>query len=287
MPSLRDLRRQIKSVQNTQKITKAMQVISATRLRRAQSTVLATRPYSEKMLEVLAATAERAREYRHPFLQVRDGRRAAVILITSDRGLAGALNMNTIRAVTKVMADKYPDRQRYVTIGRKGRDLMYRYGREVIAEVSGLPDRAPIADILPSVTVALEEYLRGEVDVILLAHARWVSTLRQEATVRTLVPVEIPVPQASAAPTADFIYEPDAEEVLDLLLPRYVETQVYAALLENQASEHSARMIAMQNATDAAGDLISNYTLIANKVRQASITAELMEIIGGASAQAG
>ena len=284
MPSLRDIRGRIRSVQNTQKITKAQQVISATKIRKAQAAVEATRPYAQKTLEVLQTTAERATEYRHPFLEQREGKRAVIILVTSDRGLAGAFNSNAIRAATRFANESYSDHPKWVTLGRKGRDFLSRYRREILADASGLPDRPPIHTILPAVTVALEEYLEGRVDAVVLAYTRFVSMLRQEPVVRRLVPVEIPEREADAAAGADYIYEPGPEEVLDALLPRYVETQVYQAVLENQASEHSARMVAMQNATNAAGDLIKSLTLTMNKVRQAAITTELMEIVSGAEA---
>jgi F-type H+-transporting ATPase subunit gamma len=302
LPSLRDVRRRIRSFQNTQKITKAMQVVSATRLWRAQAAVQAARPYAEKMVEVLGTTAERATEYRHPYLERRGGDRALVILVTADRGLCGALNSNTLRAVTRHVNERHRGRARYVTIGRKGRDFLARYRREIVAEVSGLPDRPGIALVLPVIRAALDEYDEGRADTVLLAYARWVSTLRQDAEVRALLPIELPRPPSPpegegwgggdprSAPTSrhrtanDYLYEPEPEAVLDALLPRYVETQVYRALLENQASFYSAQMIAMQNATNAAGDLIKSYTLTANKIRQASITAELMEIVSGAEA---
>ena len=287
MPSLRDVRARIKSVQNTQKITKAQQVISATKIRKAQAAVQATRPYAEKMLEVLQTTAERATEYRHPFLEQREGKRAVTILITSDRGLAGAFNANIIRGATRYANEHYPDHPRWVTLGRKGRDFLARYRREIIADASSLADRPPISTILPAVTVALDEYQDGRADAVLLAYTRFVSMLRQEVVIRKLVPVEIPERGQEAAPGADFIYEPGPEEVLDALLPRYVETQVYQSVLESQASEHAARMIAMQNATNAAGDLIKSLTVTMNKVRQAAITTELMEIVAGAEALRG
>jgi F-type H+-transporting ATPase subunit gamma len=282
LPSLRDVRRRIRSFQNTQKITKAMQVVAATRLRRAQAAVKAARPYAEKMVEVLETTAERATEYRHPYLERREGDRALVILVTADRGLCGALNANTIRAAVQHVNRQHRGQARYVTIGRKGRDFLVRYRRDIVADASGLPDRPGIAPILPALRAALEEYDQGSVDTIVLAYARWVSTLRQEAVVRPLLPVVIP--DAHEGPTADYLYEPGPEEVLDALLPRYIETQVYEALLENQASFYSAQMVAMQNATNAAGDLIKSYTLTANKIRQAAITTELMEIVSGAEA---
>ena len=284
MPAYRDIVRRIDSIKNTQKITKAMQVVAATRLRRAQAAVQATRPYAEKMLEVLQTAGERATEYKHPFLMRREGKRAVMILVTTDKGLTGALNVNNIRVATRYMREHYPDKEEYVTLGRKGRDFLLRFRRNVIADSSGLPDRPSIATILSAVAVALEEYTRGDVDAVLLCYAKWISTLRQEPVVRTLIPAEIPEREKDAGPRADYIYEPDPESVLDALLPRYVETQVYQAVLENKASEYSAKMIAMQNATKAAGDFIDALTLFANKVRQAGITTELMEIVGGAEA---
>jgi F-type H+-transporting ATPase subunit gamma len=286
MPAFRDIVRRIDSIRNTQKITKAMQVVAATRLRRAQQAVQATRPYAEKMLEVLQTAGERATEYKHPFLVRREGKRAVMILVTTDKGLCGGLNVNNIRAATRFMNENYPDQQRYVTLGRKGRDFLLRYRREVIADVVGISDRPAVNEVLPGVAVALEEYTKGTTDAVLLCYAKWVSTMKQEATVRTLIPAEIPQRERAdeSGPRADYIYEPDPESVLDALLPRYVETQVFQAVLENKASEYSAKMIAMQNATNAAGDLIDVLTLFANKVRQAGITTELMEIVSGAEA---
>ena len=285
MPAFRDIVRRIDSIRNTQKITKAMQVVAATRLRKAQAAVQATRPYSEKMLEVLQTVGERATEYKHPFLVRREGKRAVMILVTTDKGLAGAINVNNIRAATRYMNEHYTEGQRYVTIGRKGRDFLLRYRRDVIAEVSGVSDRPTVAEVLPAISVALEEYTKGNTDAVLLCYSKWISTMKQESTVTVLIPAEIPHRETEGkGPTADYIYEPDPESVLDGLLPRYVETQVFQAVLENKASEYSAKMIAMQNATNAAGDLIDALTLYANKVRQAGITTELMEIVSGAEA---
>jgi F-type H+-transporting ATPase subunit gamma len=285
VPSFRDIVRRIDSIKNTQKITKAMQVVAATRLRKAQAAVQATRPYADKMIEVLQTVGERATEYKHPFLIRREGKRAVMILVTTDKGLCGAINVNNIRAATRYMQQNYPEAPRYVTLGRKGRDFLLRYRRDVIAEVSNLPDRPSPGQVLPAVTVALEEYTKGNVDAVLLCYAKWVSTIRQEPTIRVLIPAEIPKRETKReGPPADYIYEPEPEAVLDGLLPRYVETQVFQAVLENKASEYSAKMIAMQNATNAAGDLINSLTLYANKVRQAGITTELMEIVSGAEA---
>jgi F-type H+-transporting ATPase subunit gamma len=286
VPAFRDIVRRIDSIRNTQKITKAMQVVAATRLRRAQAAVQATRPYSEKMLEVLQTTAERATEYKHPFLVRREGKRAVMILVTTDKGLCGAINVNNIRAGTRYMNEHHAEGQQYVTIGRKGRDSLLRYRRQVIAEVSGVSDRPTVVEVLPAITVALEEYTKGNTDAVILCYSKWISTMKQEPVVQVLIPAEIPKREGgeSKGPSADYIYEPDPESVLDGLLPRYVETQVFQAVLENKASEYSAKMIAMQNATDAAGDLIDALTLYANKVRQAGITTELMEIVSGAEA---
>ncbi len=288
MPSFRDIVRRIDSIKNTQKITKAMQVVAATRLRRAQAAVQATRPYADKMIEVLQTVGERATQYKHPYLVRREGGRAVMILVTTDKGLSGAINVNNIRAATRYMQQNYPTKQQYVTLGRKGRDFLLRFRRDVIAEVSNLPDRPSLAQVLPAVTVALEEYASGSTDAVLLCYAKWISTLRQEPTNRVLIPAEMPNRETPReGPIADYSYEPEPESVLDGLLPRYVETQVFQAVLENKASEYSAKMIAMQNATKAAGDLIDSLTLYANKVRQAGITTELMEIVSGAQAVSG
>lgn len=287
MPAYRDIVRRIDSIKNTGKITKAMQVVAATRLRKAQQAVQAARPYAEKMIEVLETTTERATEYKHPFLIRREGKRAVMVLVTTDRGLAGAVNVNNIRAATRYMQENYPDNPRYVTIGRKGRDFLLRFRRTVIAEVSGIADRPKVSEVLPAISVALEEYTKGNVDAVLLCYAKFQSAMRQEPTVLTLIPADIPQREKGSeqqGPRADYIYEPDPESVLDGLLPRYVETQIFQAVLENKASEYAAKMVAMQNATNAAGDLVRSLTLYANKVRQAGITTELMEIVSGAEA---
>jgi len=284
MATLRDIRRRIRSVESTQKITRAMKLVAAAKLRRAQERILEARPYALKMAELLANLVARAGAEDHPLLARRTTGRKRLVIITADKGLCGAINVNSIRAATRYMNEHYTDNQRYVTLGRKGRDFLLRYQRDVIAEVSGISDRPTVAEVLPVITVALEEYTRGNTDAVLLCYAKWVSTMKQEATVSVLIPAEIPQREKGSAPQADYIYEPDPESVLDGLLPRYVETQVFQAVLENKASEYSAKMIAMQNATNAAGDLIDALTLFANKVRQAGITTELMEIVSGAEA---
>src|SRR3977135_1920183 len=169
-----------------------MQVVAATRLRRAQQAVQATRPYAEKMLEVLQTTAERATEYKHPFLVRREGKRAVMILVTTEKGVCGAINVNNIRAATRYMNEHHTEGQRYVTIGRKGRDFLLRYRRQVIAEVSGVSDRPTVAEVLPAITVALDEYAKGNTDAVLLCYAKWISTMKQEPRIRVLIPARTP-----------------------------------------------------------------------------------------------
>jgi F-type H+-transporting ATPase subunit gamma len=271
-------------VQNTRKITKAMELVAAAKMRRAQERVTAARPYADEIASVMVELMRRNPEYKHPYLQVREVRRRVLILVTADRGLAGALNSNNIRlAVREVNQSSAP--VAVVAIGRKGRDMMRRLRKDLIAEVSQIGDRPSFGDILPAVRVALDEYENGEADQLDLVYARFVSTGRQEATLRRLLPLE--PPEGVEKLTTDFVYEPEPEEVLDALLPRYVEAQVYRAVLENLASEQAARMVAMRNASDNANELIDELRLTGNKVRQATITTELTEIVGGAAALEG
>jgi len=284
MPSLRDLRRRIRSVQNMRKITKAMELVAAARMRRAQERVTNARPYSEEIASIMAELMKRSPQYKHPYLQVRDVKARVLILVTADRGLCGALNSNNIRlAVREINNSQAP--VAVVTIGRKGRDVIRRLHKNLIADRSELGDKPTIGDILPAVRVALDQYENGDADQVDVVFARFISIGRQEATVRRLIPVE--PPEQTHALAADFEYEPDPKDVLDALLPRYCEAQVYQAVLENAASEQAARMVAMRNATDNATEFIDDLTLTANKVRQATITTELMEIVGGAAALEG
>ncbi len=282
MATLADIRRRIASLKNTQQITKAMEAVAASKLRRAQARAAAARPYADRMAEVLAEVASRVSTYHHPYLVPRPVQRRLLILVTADRGLAGALNVNIFRSALQYLQEGQPGV--LVTIGRKGRDFFRRLGTPIVAEVSQIGDRPDLKDILPAITVAREEYLEGRVDEVALAYTHFRSVTRLEPTITALIPVRVPERRESLR--VDYVYEPDAEEVLSHLLPRYVEAQVYAAVLDNQASEQSARMIAMRNATDNAGELIDDLTLLRNKVRQANITKELMEIVGGAEALA-
>ncbi len=282
MATLAEIRRRIASLKNTQQITKAMEAVAASKLRRAQARAAAARPYAERMSEVLTEVASRVSTYRHPFLVPREVRKRLLILITADRGLAGGLNVNAFRVALNYMKTGAPTS--LDTIGRKGRDYFRRLQVPIISDVSQIRDRPDLKDILPAVTVAEEEYLAGNVDEVALVHTKFVSISRLEPTVSTLIPVK--VPERKEGLRVDYLYEPEAEEVLSRLLPRYVEAQVYSAVLDNQASEQSARMIAMRNATDNAGELIDDLTLFRNKVRQEAITKELMEVVGGAEALA-
>ena len=284
MPSLRDLRRRIRGVQNMRKITKAMELVAAARMRRAQERVLAARPYSDEIASIMTELMRRSPQYQHPYLQVRDVEKRLIILVTGDRGLCGALNSNNIRlAVREAAQSSVP--VSYVTIGRRGRDVIKRLHRDLIADQSMLGDRPTMGDVLPAARVAMEQYEAGEVQQIDIVFARFLSVGRQQATLQRVIPV-VP-PEDARAVSADFEYEPDPKDVLDALLPRYVEAQVYRAVLENGASEQAARMVAMRNASDNASEFIDDLTLTANKVRQASITTELMEIVGGAAALEG
>jgi F-type H+-transporting ATPase subunit gamma len=284
MASLRDIRTRVRSVQNTRKITKAMELVAAAKMRRAQERVTAARPYADEITSVMAELMRRTPEYRHPYLDVREVRSRVIILVTADRGLAGALNSNNSRlALREINSAGVP--VSLVTIGRRGRDLMRRLRKDIIADQSMLGDRPSMGDVLPAIRVAMEQYERGEADQVDVVFARFLSAGRQEATLRRVLPVE---PPGAAGPVAaDFIYEPEPRAVLDALLPRYVEAQVYQAVLENLASEQAARMAAMRNASDNATELIDDLTLTANKLRQATITTELMEIVGGAAALEG
>jgi F-type H+-transporting ATPase subunit gamma len=279
--TLREIRRRIGSLQNTQQITRAMQAVAGSKLRRVQARAEAAQPYAERISAVLTEVASRVTTFQHPFLTPREVKKRLLILVSADRGLAGALNVNAFRVALQYIrqGDTSLD-----TIGRKGRDYFRRLDVPILAEVSQIGDRPELRDVLPSVRVAVDEYVEGRVDEVALLYTRFVSVSRLEPTIVTLIPVK--VPERKEGPRIDYIYEPEAEEVLSRLLPRYVEAQVYAAVLQNLASFYAAQMVAMRNATDNAGELINDLTLLRNKVRQATITKELSEIVGGAEALA-
>jgi F-type H+-transporting ATPase subunit gamma len=277
-----------------------MQMVAASRMRRAQEQTLASRPYAAKAWEVLTHLASQRgdTEQLHPLLTHRDEiKKIAIILITADKGLAGAYNSNMIRATTRFMSEHNQQEANLITVGRKGRDFMVRYGRNVVAEFTDLPARPTTLDIGPIARLAVDGFLMGEYDEVYLAYTQFVNTLQQNPTIDLLLPIHAGhvegkvtgqhLSQEDMIPgPAEYVYEPDPSTLLDTILPRFTELQVYQAVLEATASEHSARMVAMRNATENAKDLISDLTLTYNKVRQDAITKEMLDIAGGAEALA-
>lgn len=282
MPSAREIRRRIRSVRNTSQITKAMEMVSAAKLRRAQSAALASRPYAEQLAGLIGALGGPAAggEAVHPLLQRRPVRNSALILLTPDRGLAGALVGNVIRAGAQYVLER--GNPAIVTVGRKGRDWMIRRGRNVVAEFTGMADRPSIGSVAPIARLVTDDFIAGKVDEVSIVFPRFYSTSNQRPVRIQLLPVEPPA--AETTRYANYLFEPSPAEVLSAILPRYVEVQIYQALLESIASEHAARMIAMHNATENAKDIVRTLTLSYNKARQAGITKEILEISGGAEA---
>ncbi len=259
-------------------------MVSAAKLRRAQNTAVAGRPYADQLLDVVSVLHGRAGETDdvHPLLRARPERRAMLILITPDRGLTGSLVGNLLRAAQHFVLD-HPDPQ-IVAVGRKGRDFMVRRGRNVVAEFTGMGDRPGILDLAPIARIAREAYTAEEVDQVSVLYGRFVTTTNQAVTTMPLLPIVAPRDEAAEVHYADYLFEPSPTEVLNALLPRYVEVEIYHALLEAIASEHAARMVAMHNATENAKDIVKSLTLTYNKARQAGITKEILEIAGGAEA---
>ena len=282
MPSQREIRRRIGSVRNIKQITRAMQFVAASKLKRAQDATLASRPYSDKIDEVLADLASVLTEEEHPLLQRREGGTRLVVLLTTDRGLAGALNTNVIRFASRAITEHAGDLA-VVTVGRKGTAAMRRARVPIAASFEGFGDRPTFADVTALSRLIVDDYLAGRYDTVDLVYPRFVSTLAQRPHLDTLLPVD-PSEETHGIPGRQFIFEPDAGSVLRQLLPRYVATRIYQAVLETTASEQSARMVAMKNATENAEELIDDLTLTYNKVRQANITREMIEIATGANA---
>ena len=282
--SVRQLRRRIRSVENTAKITKAMSMIAASKMRRAQEAALSGRPYSDDlntMLAHLAAQPVEDEDSIHPLLKTRDVNRVEVIVITPDRGLTGGLNSNINRTAGQFISD-YGDNARAIAVGKKGRDFMVRYGVNVRAVFTDISDRPSILDVTPIAHLAVESYESEEVDAVYIAYAKFINTTAQNAVVEQLLPVQ--PSELRPQEQVGYIYEPSPAEVLTELLPRYMEMQIFHALLEGIASEQSARMVAMRSATDNANAMIEDLTLVMNKARQESITTELLDIVGGAAA---
>jgi F-type H+-transporting ATPase subunit gamma len=284
MPSLIDIRRRIRSVKNTQQITKAMKMVSAAKLRRAQDRVIAARPYASLLRQVLgnvaAAAATDERVGANPLLAQRAERRIELVLITADKGLAGAFNSNLIKGAMKFAAD-HPDAQmEYLLVGRKGRDFYRKRQVAVAGEHIGLTAKVKYEDAAEIAKKLIERFANEEIDAVYLVYNEFKSVMSQKLTVARVLPVEMPVEQQPV----DYIFEQPPAELLESLLPRYVETEIYRPLLESAAAEHAARMTAMESATSNAAEMIENLTLYMNRVRQASITKEIIEVVSGALA---
>jgi len=298
MASGKELRTKIKSVENTKKITKAMEMISVSKMRRAQERMRAARPYSDKIRAIASNLGQANPEYVHTFMKTNDGKSVGFIVVTTDKGLCGGLNTNLLRAVTLKLretqaAGKTPSA---VAIGGKGLGFLNRVGAKVVSHVTHLGDKPHLDKLIGPVKVLLDAYAKGEVSTVYLCYNKFVSTMSQVPTLDQLLPLsaskmEAETKASQAAGTVqhawDYIYEPDAQAVIDELLVRYAEALVYQAVAENMASEHAARMVAMKAATDNAGSVIGELKLIYNKTRQAAITKELSEIVSGAAAISG
>jgi len=284
MASTQILRRRIRSVESTSKICRAMEMIATAKMRRAQDQATAGRPYAEKISQVIADLAVQPRVRAiHPLLQKREAKKIAIVHMTTDRGLCGGLNANLNRLATSfILKQSVP--VTLVTVGRKGRAFLLRVGQNIRAEFTGISDRPTLLETLPISRVVIDDYSNGEVDLVYLAYPRFVTTMVQRPMMEALLPVEPAT--VSRTQIIEYIYEPDPAAVLDQLLPRYVEMQVYHAIVELIASEQSARMVAMRNASDNAKELIEDLILTLNKVRQETITKEICDISGGAEALA-
>lgn len=286
MPGTKEIRSKIASVKNTQKITKAMQMVATSKMRRAQDRMRRARPYAEKMRNVIGHLTEANPDYRHPFLQSRDDVKAVgIIVVSTDRGLAGALNANVFKQTLHLMRQWQSKgaAANLCVIGAKGMAFFRRLNVSVLANVSHLGDQPHIKDLIGTVKVMLDAYREGRLDRLFLVNAQFVNTMTQKPVVEQLLPIER-VDTEGLQEHWDYIYEPEAAYILDGLLMRYIESQVYRAAVENVASEMAARMVAMKAASDNAGKLINELQLIYNKARQAAITKELSEIVGGAAA---
>ncbi len=298
MATPREVKKRIRSVKNISQVTRALEAVSASRVRRAQARVLASRAFAEKAWEILLNVQSTSTKGvpLHPLLSAReDVQQIMLVLITSDRGLAGAYNANIIRVALR-FAERLGKPVRYVTVGRKGRDALIRLGANVIAEFSDLPADPRPSDVAAIARLAIDEFLSGAVDDVFIAYTDFINTLTQQPVVLRWLPLmpyetddqvaaefikDVPVVSTTQS---DYEYEPNAAAILDEIVPRFTELQLYQAVLESQASEHSARMVAMRNASDNATQLVGDLTLVYNKARQAAITAEILDIVGGAEA---
>ena len=287
MAAGKEIRGKIKSVENTKKITKAMEMVAASKMRKAQERMRAARPYSEKIRNMAANLGQANPEYTHAFMKTNDAKSAGFIVVSTDKGLCGGMNTNVLRAVTNLLRTNQAAgvSAQAVAIGNKGLGFLNRVGAKVVAHATQLGDKPHLDKLIGPVKVLLDAYIKGEVKSVHLCYTKFINTMKQEPVVEQLLPLS--QDKLEAEKTAhgwDYIYEPDAQTVIDDLLVRYVESLVYQAVAENMASEQSARMVAMKSATDNAGSVIGELKLIYNKTRQAAITKELSEIVAGAAA---
>ena len=291
MAAGKEIRGKIKSVENTKKITKAMEMVAASKMRKAQERMRAARPYSDKVRNIAANLGKANPEYTHPFMKVNDAKVAGFIVVTTDKGLCGGMNTNVLRAVTGKLREAQAAgvESHAVAIGNKGLGFLNRIGAKVVSHVTQLGDTPHLDKLIGPVKVLLDAYAEGKVNAVYLSYTRFINTMKQEPVIEQLLPLSAAKLQADAKASGgehgwDYIYEPDAQTVIDDLLLRYVEALVYQAVAENMASEQSARMVAMKSATDNAGNVIAELKLVYNKTRQAAITKELSEIVAGAAA---
>ncbi|PSU47228.1 F0F1 ATP synthase subunit gamma [Photobacterium frigidiphilum] len=287
MASAKEIRNKIGSVQNTQKITKAMEMVAASKMRKTQDAMESSRPYAETMRKVIGHIALGNLEYKHPYLEVREAKRVGYIIVSSDRGLCGGLNINLFKSVMtdiKGWADQGADVE-MALVGAKATAFFNSYGGNVVAQVSGLGDSPTVNELIGTVGVMLKKYNEGLLDRLYLVYNQFVNTMIQEPVIDQLLPLpKSKDEEMQRNHSWDYIYEPEPKPLLDTLLVRYVESQVYQGVVENLACEQAARMVAMKSATDNAGDIINDLQLVYNKARQAAITQELSEIVSGASA---
>ena len=287
MAAGKEIRGKIKSVENTKKITKAMEMVAASKMRKAQERMRAARPYSDRIRNIAANLGKANPEYTHPFMQTNDAKSAGFIVVSTDKGLCGGMNTNVLRALTNQLRTNQTAgiSSQAVAIGNKGLGFLNRVGAKVVAHVTQLGDTPHLDKLIGPVKLLLDAYAKGEVKSVHLCYTRFINTMKQEPVMEQLLPLTSDTLKADkGAHGWDYIYEPDAQAVIDDLLVRYVESLVYQAVAENMASEQSARMVAMKSATDNAGSVIAELKLIYNKTRQAAITKELSEIVAGAAA---
>ncbi|WP_028997344.1 F0F1 ATP synthase subunit gamma [Azohydromonas australica] len=287
----KEIRGKIKSVENTKKITKAMEMVAASKMRKAQERMRAARPYADKIRNITANLSQANPEYRSPYMRAEGSAKAAgFVVVTTDKGLCGGLNTNVLRAITNKMRDLQAENVKVqaVAIGNKGFGFLNRVGVPVVSHATQLGDTPQLEKLIGPVKVMLDAFIAGQVDSVYLCYTRFINTMKQEPVVEQLLPLSAARLEQTAAERQaggwDYIYEPDAATVIDELLTRYIEALVYQAVAENMASEQSARMVAMKSATDNAGNLIGELKLVYNKTRQAAITKELSEIVSGAAA---